>query len=149
MGDTLTTRHRQLLLWRTRTTGAILPLLACLVALFSMRGEGLVYSLLGTVALASLILFAVFAAQTLTALHSFALEVGGQRYAFAQTALAACLAPVLGIGVVLIPLLVENDARKGVAEWHQANHPPLERSLVETIVVIGIFAVILRIPYFF
>jgi len=42
---------------------------------------------------------------------------GGYGYAIGHLALSVLLTPLLYIGVLLVPLLVESDLAKGVADW--------------------------------
>ena len=149
MDATQTETLARLHLWRQRTLIALVPFLAAASAAFLMRGGGLAASLVETVMLVSLLVFGVFAASTVTALYAFAHSVGGERYAFTQAALAAVLAPVFGIGVILIPMLIENDAKKNVTDWQVAERAPLHFSVLETVLVIALFALIFRLPYLF
>ena len=98
---------------------------------------------------ASTMTFVAFAAATLVALHRFAAEAGGPRYAATQTALAAALTPVFGIGVLLVPFLVIRDAENRVAAYRRATAPPLGRTLLETYMTIAAFVVVAPLPLFF
>jgi hypothetical protein len=82
---------------------------------------------------------ALFASQTIALLlaipvwwhqHALARAHGGGWYAWSQTILAIALTPVAYVGVWALPLLVESDIRKGVAQWRRDTAQSLRERVV-------------------
>jgi len=104
----------------------------CFAASFvlALAAELLAWHAQASTAYAVLALFALgIAVAVWVHLYQFSARSGGHWYALGQTLLSIVLTPVFYLGVTVVPRLVEQDVRKGVARWRGATAATLVERL--------------------
>ncbi|HED66310.1 MAG TPA: hypothetical protein ENJ09_12245 [Planctomycetes bacterium] len=108
-------------------------------SLFLLDGGGLLPGDLFLFLAAILAIGLVLAsALTWNSLFRFARHYGGPWYAWCHLTLAVVLTPLLLIGVLLVPMLVASDVRRGFPGWRCATALSWKQRLVRTAEALGL-----------